>query len=391
MQKLLRETLTTLTPSKDEQVAVEALCDSLLVRAREVAPEGVEPLLVGSIAKGTWLSGADIDLFLCFPEGADLTKEGLAMARAILPEGEELYAQHPYLRGSVEGRSVDAVPCFRISDTAQLASAVDRTVFHSVWVRENLTDSQRGDVRLAKRFLTVAGAYGAAAAVGGFSGYLVEVLIHRAGDFPTFVQELGSWRPPVLMGTVENAPEAEITLPDPVDPRRNVAAGVTCDGLARAVLAAQRFLAKPSLDAFTMGDEERKPLGCVTTVVLPHPGGVEETALPHIQRQGRKLVRALEAFGVLGCHCSLSDEAFIVLETALVDLPDQKLHRGPAAWDDGALEFLKRYPRAALRDGRFWALKPPRHADIAGAVQALLPSAKVEEGLAKGAEPLPPT
>jgi tRNA nucleotidyltransferase (CCA-adding enzyme) len=125
--------------------------------------------------------------------------------------------------------------------------------------------------------------------------------------------------------------------------------------------------------------------------VLPHPGGVEETALPHIQRQGRKLVRALEAFGVLGCHCSLSDEAFIVLETALVDLPDQKLHRGPAAWDDGALEFLKRYPRAALRDGRFWALKPPRHADIASAVQALLPSAKVEEGLAKGAEPLPPT
>ncbi|MDP6185572.1 MAG: hypothetical protein QF810_04210, partial [Candidatus Poseidoniia archaeon] len=98
-----------------------------------------------------------------------------------------------------------------------------------------------------------------------------------------------------------------------------------------------------------------------------------------------------EAFGVLGCHCSLNDEAFIVLETALVDLPDQKLHRGPAAWDDGALEFLKRYPRAALRDGRFWALKPPRHADIASAVQALLPSAKVEEGLAKGAEPLPPT
>ena len=75
MQKLLRETLATLTPSKDEQVAVEALCVSLLVRAREAAPEGVEPLLVGSIAKGTWLSGADIDLCLCFPEGADLTQE----------------------------------------------------------------------------------------------------------------------------------------------------------------------------------------------------------------------------------------------------------------------------------------------------------------------------
>jgi len=90
------------------------------------------------------------------------------------------------------------------------------------------------------------------------------------------------------------------------------------------------------------------------------------------------------------CHCSLGNEAFIVLETALVDLPDQQLHRGPAAWDDGALEFLAAYPQAALRDGRFWALKPPRHANIASAVQALLPAAHVLDELADGAEPLPP-
>ena len=390
MQELLEEALATLVPSAEEQATVGALCESLLARAREAAPDGVEPLLVGSVAKGTWLPGADIDLFLCFPEGADLAKEGLALARAILPEGEELYAQHPYLCGSVEGRNVDAVPCFGISDPAQPASAVDRTVFHSAWVRENLSDGQREDVRLAKRFLTVAGAYGAAAAVGGFSGYLVEVLIHRAGDFPAFLQGLAGWRSPVALGAVPGAPEAEITLPDPVDPGRNVAAGVMRDGLARAILAARRFLAEPTLEAFVVGAEERKPLGCVTTVVLPHPGGVEETALPHIQRQGRKLVRALEAFGVLGCHCSLGNEAFIVLETALVDLPDQQLHRGPAAWDDGALEFLAAYPQAALRDGRFWALKPPRHANIASAVQALLPTAHVLDELADGAEPLPP-
>jgi len=161
------------------------------------------------------------------------------------------------------------------------------------------------------------------------------------------------------------------------------------DGLARAVLAARRFLAEPTADAFVVGAAERKPLGCVTTVVLPHPGGVEETALPHIQRQGRKLVRALEPFGVLGSHCSLGNEGFIVLETAAVELPERQLHRGPAAWDAGAFEFLAAYPQAPLRDGRFWALKPPLHPDIASAVQALLPKARVVEGLADGAEPLP--
>ena len=389
MQELLEEALATLVPSDAEQAAVTALCDSLLARARKAAPDGVEPLLVGSVAKGTWLPGADIDLFLRFPEGADLKAEGLALARAVLPDGEELYAQHPYLRGSVEGHSVDAVPCFAISDPSQPASAVDRTVFHTAWVHENLTDAQRDGVRVAKRFLAVAGAYGAAAAVGGFSGYLVEVLVHRAGDFPAFVEEVAGWRPPVTLGTVPGAPEAEITLPDPVDPGRNVAAGVMRDGLARAVLAARRFLAEPTADAFVVGAAERKPLGCVTTVVLPHPGGVEETALPHIQRQGRKLVRALEPFGVLGSHCSLGNEGFIVLETAAVELPERQLHRGPAAWDAGAFEFLAAYPQAPLRDGRFWALKPPLHPDIASAVQALLPKARVVEGLVDGAEPLP--
>ncbi|MAH17925.1 MAG: hypothetical protein CL960_05495 [Euryarchaeota archaeon] len=389
MQELLEGALATLVPSDAEQAAVATLCDSLLARARKAAPDGVEPRLVGSVAKGTWLPGADIDLFLCFPTGADLKVEGLALARAVLPDGAELYAQHPYLRGSVEGREVDAVPCFAISDPSQLASAVDRTVFHTAWVHKHLSDTQRDDVRLAKRFLAVAGAYGAAAAVGGFSGYLVEVLVHRAGDFPAFVEDVAGWRPPVALGTVPGAPEAEITLPDPVDPGRNVAAGVMRDGLARAVLAARRFLAVPTAEAFVLESGERKPLGCVTTVVLAHPGGVEETALPHIQRQGRKLVRALEPFGVLGSHCSLGDEGFIVLETATVELPERQLHRGPAAWDAGAFEFLERYPGAVLRDGRFWALKPPRHADIASAVQSLLPGARVVEGLADGAEPLP--
>ena len=91
MQELLEEALATLIPSDAEQAAVAALCDSLLARARKAAPDGVKPLLVGSVAKGTWLPGADIDLFLRFPEGADLKAEGLALARAVLPDGEELY------------------------------------------------------------------------------------------------------------------------------------------------------------------------------------------------------------------------------------------------------------------------------------------------------------
>ena len=45
MQELLEEALATLVPSVEEQATVEAICESLLARAREAAPDGVEPTL----------------------------------------------------------------------------------------------------------------------------------------------------------------------------------------------------------------------------------------------------------------------------------------------------------------------------------------------------------
>ncbi len=145
---------------------------------------------------------------------------------------------------------------------------------------------------------------------------------------------------------------------------------------------------EPSLDFFFPKKIERRAKGHVTTVIIPHPGGNEETALPWLQRQGRKVYKAIADFEPIAWNANLGDSGFIVIETATVELPNIVPHKGPAPWDDGAIEFLKKYPDASLSGDRLEIGKPPRHSKIAEVILELLPKAVVKSGLEKGAEPV---
>ena len=298
-----------------------------------------------------------------------------------------MYAHHPYLRGEIEGIGIDLVPCYKIKDSSKSISAVDRTPFHTKWVNENI-DGKEDEVRLAKQFLKGAGAYGANAAIGGFSGYLVVRLIIKYKNFKNLIQEISLWKPPVIIENVENAPKAAMMIRDPVDEKRNVSAGVTLKGLGTAILAAKGFLNNPTLDFFFPKDKVRKSKGLVTTVILPHPGGNEETVLPWLQRQGRKINNAIADFEPIAWNANLGNNCFLVFETATIELPDIVPHKGPAPWEDGALNFLKKYPDATLTSERLEIGRPPRHSKIDEVIIELLPDAAIHSGLLEGAQPV---
>ena len=387
MNKILQEVLKRVQPNEKEATQITGLAQKLLDKASSNKEISFSPLIVGSVAKGTFLKGADIDLFLRFEPGTDLKKKGLDAARKILPDGRELYAQHPYLRGEIDGISIDIVPCYAIDDSAHSISAVDRTPFHTKWVKQNISGME-DQIRLTKQFLKGADAYGAGAAVGGFSGYLVEILCIKYQGFTNLIEQISSWRPTVDLGVIEGAPGSPIMLPDPVDKGRNVAAGVTLRGLGAAILAAKAFRDRPSIDFFFPKKKERAVQGHVTTVILPHPGGNEETALPWLQKQGRKIYKAIGEFEPIAWNANLEDSGFIVIETATVELPKIVPHRGPAPWDDGAMEFLKKYPDAALGGERLEVGKPPRHSRIEEVILELIPDAQIKSGLEKNAQPV---
>jgi hypothetical protein len=52
------------------------------------------------------------------------------------------------------------------------------------------------------------------------------------------------------------------------------------------------------------------------------------------------------------------------------------------------MEFLKRYPDAALSGERLEVGKPPRYSSIEDVILELVPNAEVRSGLEKGAEPV---
>src|SRR6056297_3303127 len=247
-------------PAAEERARLREVADRLMDRAETAATElcaGADVLQVGSTARNTWISGArDIDIFVRFPPELDrdtLEEYGLEVGHATVPDGHEEYAEHPYVKGEVEGFDIDVVPCFRLESATEIRSAVDRTPFHTRYLEQRLDDDLAGDVRVTKQFLKGIGVYGSDLRTQGFSGYLTELLVCEYGGFRSLLEAAADWHPPV-----ELDPEAHgratfddpLVVIDPTDPERNVAAVCSAENVARFQHHARSLLADPVLDQF---------------------------------------------------------------------------------------------------------------------------------------------
>lgn len=241
-----------ITPDAGEQAQMDEVVAALLTRAKAaLAAAGIhcEPTVQGSVAKGTWLAGnTDIDLFLLLDPAApenQLKKATQAVGHAILNDPQEKYAQHPYLIGTFQGYEVDLVPAYAVAEAGAHMSAVDRTPFHTRWVLAHSDGALRGDIRLAKQWCKGVGVYGADTATGGFSGYLVEVLVIAHGGFEGFLQWLTA---PGRVALGDDRVEDDVSplvVVDPVDVARNCGAALHAEVLARATEAAGTYLQGP--------------------------------------------------------------------------------------------------------------------------------------------------
>lgn len=240
-------------PEPAERDRLRTVAVELADRTREAIadlPVDADVVQVGSTARDTWVSGdRDIDLFVRFDAALDreqLEEYGLAVGHAVLPDGHEEYAEHPYVKGTYEGFDVDLVPCHDVETAGDLISAVDRTPFHDAYLSARLDEGLADDVVLAKAFLKGIGAYGSDLRTEGFSGYLTELLVLELGGFVPLVESARSWHPPVEFdpeGHAERTFDDPLVVVDPTDPTRNVAAVLSAENLARFQHYARELLA----------------------------------------------------------------------------------------------------------------------------------------------------
>ena len=210
--------------------------------------------LVGSVAKNTALKGkSDIDIFIAFPldTGKPYLKEkGLELAHLCCTEfgsdPEHHYASHPYVTTHIEDCEVDIVPCYQIEDGSQLKSAVDRTILHTRYVKDKLKENQDDEVLLLKRFMAMTGTYGSEFKVGGFAGYLCELLIINYGNFENTLKAAINWKFGEIIdlegyGTSDLFKDPLIVI-DPTDEKRNVGAALRLDKMAEFIQSARNFI-----------------------------------------------------------------------------------------------------------------------------------------------------
>ena len=162
------QVLARLKPSPEDEDLIRETVEKLIkaVMNSEAASKcEFEPYLVGSIAKNTHLKDPDADLFLLFDPDLpreELEKHGLAIGKESII-GREHYAEHPYIKGTFEGLKTDIVPAYKILDSSQKMTAVDRTPLHTEYVRDNLDTKLQDHVRLLKAFMKGIGTYSAEA------------------------------------------------------------------------------------------------------------------------------------------------------------------------------------------------------------------------------------
>ncbi|WEL22364.1 CCA tRNA nucleotidyltransferase [Halorhabdus sp. BNX81] len=339
-------------PTDAERERLDRAATEVIDRAEAALEEqGIDGdvMLVGSTARNTWIAGdRDVDVFVRFPPDTErqrLESVGLDIGHAVLPDGHEEYAEHPYVVGEVDGYDVDLVPCYDVEDATAIQSAVDRTPFHTEYLRTRLDDDLADDVRLCKAFLKGIGVYGSDLRTQGFSGYLTELLVLEHDGFRSLIEAAAEWHPPVRFDPEDHGTatfDDELVVIDPTDPERNVAAALSTANLARFQHYARELLAEPRGSLFDPSEPE--PLDPVavraafdergtTPVALTFetPALVEDDLYPQLEKSLDGVGGLLDrhGFDVLRSAAFADERAVLLFELEVAQRPAIERHVGP--------------------------------------------------------------
>jgi tRNA nucleotidyltransferase (CCA-adding enzyme) len=268
LQTLLSRISKRTTPTPSDQRRILTLAERLRRRVEEVAciiDPDVRVRVEGSVAKDTWLREfPDIDIFMQVQPSVSreaLSTTYLDIAKKATRDAVQVerFAEHPYLEAIVNETKVNIVPCYAV-EKGEWKSATDRTPFHTDYVKALLDEKLCSEVRLLKRFMKGINVYGAEIRVGGFSGYLCELLVLFYRSFHKTLKAAADWKLRTSIdpeGYYENREhelqlifEEPLVIVDPVDKIRNAASAVRRERLDEFIAASRAFLKKPDLKFF---------------------------------------------------------------------------------------------------------------------------------------------
>jgi tRNA nucleotidyltransferase (CCA-adding enzyme) len=423
LEEVCAEVSKRVTPSENEKKKVLELAKKLTEKVKkETEKRGIdaEIRVEGSVAKNTWLrDDPEIDVFMCVPTTMPREAFGTVCLEIAKKATEgykqiERFAEHPYLEAIVDNVWVNVVPCYRVK-RGKWVSATDRTPFHTDYVKP-LLDEQRGEeVRLLKRFMKGVSVYGAEIKVGGFSGYLCELLVLNYGSFVEVLRSARDWKERTVIdyeGHYERIDDAKklfeepFVMVDPVDKGRNVAAAVRKERLDEFIAASRAFLKAPDLKFFYPPETEAlEPTELVKKINargsaivfisfegIPTVPDVLWGQLYRSQRSLRKLIQQHD-FTVLRDTVWSNEKTLntFIFEVENRFIPNMKRHLGPPLRKRRECEnFLRKHVGAdstvsgpRVEDGRWVVDVKRKHTDVVNLLKEKLGDGGRRDGVAE--------
>lgn len=354
--------------------------------------KGAQPMLGGSIAKGTWLSGNnDIDVYVRFNKESaekDISKL-LENALKNFKGVKRVHGSRDYFQIDNNGLIVELIPILKIDSPEEAKNITDISPLHVEWVtqalfkKSNLAD----DIRLAKSFLDAAGIYGAESYIHGFSGYSVEILIIHYGGFEKFLKAASKWKGKTIIDTanyykgspLEHLNESKIMgnliLIDPVQKERNAASSVSFESFELLVKAAKRYLSRPSLSFFEkkkVNLNQLKKNGYLV-IYLTAIEGSDDVIGTKLYKCYHYFLQILHEFGIKDSGFDFNGKkALIWIKPVNKKLPKKKRHYGPPENVKYALsDFIKKWggKNVKIEKGRSYVMVDRKFTDAKKLIQ----------------------
>ncbi len=315
-QQAIKQAHSFVIPTKEKQTKIDGIADILLTLVNEEATKHPEIKRVetgGSYRKDTWVANSemDIDIYLIFDYNVDRKKfkdVGVDVGKKSLKDYNPYikFSEHPYVESEFEpGVLVNVVPCYEIIESREWKSATDRSQIHTEYMTRQLDQKKRDQVRLLKAFLMANGLYGAQIAKNGFSGYVAEVLITHFESCEKTIKKFANINSSHIIGHATKEFNTMITIMDPIDSNRNLAAAISDTNMIRFILACRSFLHRPTVKFFdtnSMKKSKKKTIvnTCWNNILVVKFGFEKrppDSIWGQIKKSVTKLVRFMEQDG----------------------------------------------------------------------------------------------
>ncbi len=409
---LMKEILIAITPSAKERKAFKEATISFL-RQFNNKLTSAKAILGGSGAKDTWLAGNhDVDVFVLFDyyqhaeKSAGLSTVVQPLLKKAFPGKKisRLHGSRDYFQLAYKGFTFEVIPILNIKKAEEAKNITDVSPLHSAWVNKH-TKGLKHEIRLAKQFLHAHNMYGAESYIGGFSGYVVEIMIVKYGSFEQFLKAAFNWPireiidvvgyyrgKDVLFELNQSKLQSPLIVIDPVDKSRNAAAALAMEKFLELKNAAKAYLAAPDANFFRKKE--------ISLAILKQRAAEMKQNMVYIPVQplagkrdvvGVKLLKAyellkerLQPFVVLDAGWQFGKATFFYFFLQKMVLPAYEIHPGPPQQlKEHAKAFRKKYKDIVVEKGRLMAKVKVKHPQLADFVKALLKEKYVQERVKK--------